>query len=527
MNYSEMNTEELISLYKENTKKADEKKVLQKALKNAINSLYGALANKFFPMFNQDMARSITGNGRFFINLTGSNVDKYLHDLAKSEKPYWIYSDTDSVDGDTIIEINNKKGKISDFFDSLDGEIIEKSENNFIKKLNECESLSVNKSLELENKKVLYFMKHKVKKRMFKIKVKDNEVIITEDHSLMVVRNSKLISVKPKEVLNTDKSLILQEDMKLTLHNLQIEDLGIFEEFVYDLEIEDNHNFFGNDILVHNSCYFALNKIGDALSKDKTLRESKNTIDDFIESKIQPKVEESILEMKEVFNAVDDQKIGMKREVIFKGAVWLAKKKYFMRELDSEGIEYLDEDNPEIKKQGIEIVKSSTPPFSRKYLNDATLIILEKDKDTLRKWLKEVKEKFIHQKLMDIAKTSSVNSLDYDLDNDKFDENGRKISIPINSRSVLVTNRYIKENNLQLEHNLLTENEKIKMLYLKMPNPLNSDSFAFNTEKFAQLFKDYIDYDTNFEKLFLKPLELMTENLNYDLKNNNEVLDEW
>ena len=370
MNYSEMNTGELISLYKENTKKADEKKVLQKALKNAINSLYGALANKFFPMFNQDMARSITGNGRFFINLTGSNVDKYLHDLAKSEKPYWIYSDTDS-------------------------------------------------------------------------------------------------------------------------------------------------------------CYFALNKIGDALSKDKNLRDSKNTINEFIESKIQPKVEESILEMKEVFNAVDDQKIGMKREVIFKGAVWLAKKKYFMRELDSEGIEYLDEDNPEIKKQGIEIVKSSTPPFSRKYLNDATLIILEKDKDTLKKFLQEVRQKFTCQKLMDIAKTSSVNSLDYDLDNDKFDENGRKISIPINSRSVLVTNRYIKENNLQLEHNLLTENEKIKMLYLKMPNPLNSDSFAFNTEKFAQLFKDYIDYDTNFEKLFLKPLELMTENLNYDLKNNNEVLDEW
>ena len=210
MNYSEMNTEELISLYKEYTKKADEKKVLQKALKNAINSLFGALANKFFPMFNQDMARSITGNGRVFINLTGSNVDKYLHDLAKSEKPYWIYSDTDSVVGDTIIEINNKKGKISEFFDTLDGEIIENSENNFIKKLNECESLSVNNSLEIQNKKVTYIMKHKVKKRFFKIKTSYREIIITEDHSLMVLRNNELISVKPSEVLKTDKVLRIE-----------------------------------------------------------------------------------------------------------------------------------------------------------------------------------------------------------------------------------------------------------------------------------------------------------------------------
>ena len=32
-----------------------------------------------------------------------------------------------------------------------------------------------------------------------------------------------------------------------------IEDLGIMEEDVYDLEIENSHNFFANDILLHNS----------------------------------------------------------------------------------------------------------------------------------------------------------------------------------------------------------------------------------------------------------------------------------
>ena len=205
-----MNTEELISLYKENTKKADEKKVLQKALKNAINSLYGALANKFFPMFNQDMARSITGNGRFFINLTGSNVDKYLHDLAKSEKPYWIYSDTDSVDGDTIIKTDKGEFKIKDFYNYIDSEEIIRSDNNFIKKVENVKSLSVNKDFIMENNNIKYIMKHKVKKRMFKIKIKNNEIIITEDHSIMVKRNDQLISIKPQEIKTGDKFLYVE-----------------------------------------------------------------------------------------------------------------------------------------------------------------------------------------------------------------------------------------------------------------------------------------------------------------------------
>jgi len=48
-------------------------------------------------------------------------------------------------------------------------------------------------------------MKHKVKKRMFKIKCNGDEVTITEDHSMMVLRNNELIEVKPSEVKPQDK----------------------------------------------------------------------------------------------------------------------------------------------------------------------------------------------------------------------------------------------------------------------------------------------------------------------------------
>ena len=60
-----------------------------------------------------------------------------------------------------------------------------------------------NKKLEYNN--ITYIMKHKVKKRMFKIKCNGDEVIITEDHSMMVLRNNELIEIKPNDVKSSDK----------------------------------------------------------------------------------------------------------------------------------------------------------------------------------------------------------------------------------------------------------------------------------------------------------------------------------
>ena len=69
----------------------------QISLKIIINSLYGALANKWFPLFNEKMAQAITGNGRFFIRLLSKNVEEKLQSMHASTKPYILYNDTDSI----------------------------------------------------------------------------------------------------------------------------------------------------------------------------------------------------------------------------------------------------------------------------------------------------------------------------------------------------------------------------------------------------------------------------------------------
>ena len=48
----------------------------------------------------------------------------------------------------------------------------------------------------------------------------------------------------------------------------------------------------------------------------------------------------------------------------------------------------------------------------------------------------------------------------------------------------------------------------------------------FDSDTFASQFRDFIDFDLNFEKFFLVPLELMTEPLGYDLRANTDNLED-
>lgn len=178
----------------------------QLAQKLMINSLYGALANKHFPLFNDQMAAAITGNGRYFIQKLANYIEKTLQNMLKWEKSYILYGDTDSVVGSTLIKTDRGNIKIEDLYNELNGDIETRGNDNFIKHVNETINAgSVSKDLEYQEKQINYVMKHKVKKKMFKIKCNGDEVIITEDHSMMVVRNNELIEIKPKDVQKTDK----------------------------------------------------------------------------------------------------------------------------------------------------------------------------------------------------------------------------------------------------------------------------------------------------------------------------------
>ena len=165
--------------------------ITQMTLKILINSLYGALANKHFTLANPDMAAAITSSGRFFIQLTANNVERRLQELLPSDEPYVISGDTDSAVSSTILRINSEDITIGDLFNSID-----------------VETYTPEKGAHYQP--VDYVMRHKVKKRMYRITSGDKSVEVTCDHSLKVMRNNELIDVKPSELQKGDKIVRVQ-----------------------------------------------------------------------------------------------------------------------------------------------------------------------------------------------------------------------------------------------------------------------------------------------------------------------------
>ena len=520
---------ELEKLLKYTQDKGNEYYILQIALKTLINSLYGALGNKAFILINEKIAQAITGNGRYFIKSFGRRIEKYLQSLKKWNKPYYIYSDTDSCVGDTLISTSLGKIKIEDLFERP-GEIVKNKNGSFVKRLDEkILAKSMNSNFEIQDKKIIYVMKHKVNKRMFKISVNDKSVIITEDHSVMINRNNNLISAKCTEILKTDKliSESKQQDLLYIIENYKIEDLGIQELDVYDIEVEDNHNFFGNDILLHNSAYYTIEPFVEEFLKknpDASLSETVDFCDKFETSVVQPKIQENIDEFCYYLNAMDKSKCGGKREIIADRFILLKKKKYLCRLRANEATVFPD-DAPKIKAMGVELIKSSTPKFSIEHMSEALPILFDGTQKDLREWFEKCKTEFKNAPISDIVANMTVNCVDYDL--------RKNLAIPINSRASLIYNEFIKKHNLEGSFNLIHAGDKIKYIYLKTPNTLGEtivnstgrsikktypNVIAFIDYNFIQYIKDYIDYDTQFEKTLIKPLEFMANAINFTVK---------
>jgi DNA polymerase len=139
-------------------------------------------------------------------------LKKFGESNGVKDNNYYCYSDTDSVVGDTLIQTSIGKIKIQDLYNT-EGEETMLANNSYVKKpSNNITTYSVSKDLKLNNNSIKYIMKHKVKKRMFKIKTPEQEVIITEDHSVMVLRNNILTEIKPKDIVKGDRIIRLIHD---------------------------------------------------------------------------------------------------------------------------------------------------------------------------------------------------------------------------------------------------------------------------------------------------------------------------
>ena len=98
----------------------------QMAIKILLNSLYGAMGNKYFRFFDQRIAEAITLSGQLTIRWAEVAINKYMQSILKTKKDYVIAIDTDSlyVNMDDLVQAVNPSNPI-DFLDTVASEKLE------------------------------------------------------------------------------------------------------------------------------------------------------------------------------------------------------------------------------------------------------------------------------------------------------------------------------------------------------------------------------------------------------------------
>jgi DNA polymerase elongation subunit (family B) len=252
--------------------------------------------------------------------------------------------------------------------------------------------------------------------------------------------------------------------------------------------------------------------IPDSSDKLKTIR----MLDKFCNDKIQPFIDASYQELADYVNAYS-QKMVMKREALADKAIWTAKKRYLINVYNNEGVEYK---KPKLKIMGLEAIKSSTPTACRDKIKEAYEVILSKDQNYLIDFIEKFRLEFKSLPVADIAFPRGVNGLDKYSDSKSI----YGLKTPVHVKGSLIFNHHIVQKGLVKQYQQIKEGEKIKFIYLKEPNPLQSTviSFLSSIPKEFEL-EQYLDYNTMYEKSFLEPLKIVLDSINWKVEKNNSL----
>jgi DNA polymerase elongation subunit (family B) len=198
----------------------------------------------------------------------------------------------------------------------------------------------------------------------------------------------------------------------------------------------------------------------------------------------------------------------MKREKINDRAIFIAKKRYILNTLNSEGVHY---EKPKISVTGLESVRSSTPEVCRDKMREIFNVILNEGEEQTQKFIADFKQEFFKLPAEAVGRNSGTDNIEK-----YMVKSGYKKGCPIHVRGCILFNHYLKEKGLSKRYESVQSGDKIKFVYLKVPNPIRENVISFPTVLPPELgLEQYIDYETQFDKVFLSPIEHIIEALGW------------
>jgi DNA polymerase elongation subunit (family B) len=209
-----------------------------------------------------------------------------------------------------------------------------------------------------------------------------------------------------------------------------------------------------------------------------------------------------------------ENKEDFELERVSESIISLAKKKYIQHVAFEDGIPY--ERLTYLFPKGVELVRRSTPAFARdKIINIVKYLFENSDtfniKDLL-KLVKQLRKEFELADIDDISMQSSCSKYDEKVVDDKNLPlkfvNGAHFAVKASAyHNYLIS----QDKEIQRKYEPIKSGTKIKYYYCK--NRANGDMFAYIRGQYPIEVAPSIDYDTQFEKSILSPINTIIEPL--------------
>lgn len=276
----------------------------------------------------------------------------------------------------------------------------------------------------------------------------------------------------------------------------------------------------GKDFVVAidtDSIYLTMETLVEKVCAGKTDEQKIKFMDKICEDVFQPFIDDGYQELAQYMNAYA-QKMQMKREVLADKAIWTAKKRYILNVHNSEGVQYA---KPKLKVMGLEMVKSSTPAVIRGKLKDSIKVILEGDQSKLHDYIEKFRQEFKTLSVEDIAFPRGVNGMNTYKGSPIYSK-----GTPIHVRGSLLFNHHCKRLGLEKKYQAIKDGDKIKFVYVRKPSPFHEDVIAFPQELPKEFnLHSYVDYDLQFEKVFLDAMQTVIEPLGWKTVHQSSIED--
>lgn len=247
-------------------------------------------------------------------------------------------------------------------------------------------------------------------------------------------------------------------------------------------------------------------------------KEGEEFLDKICSTKIEKIIEQGYNELAQQVGAYRNA-MSMKREKITDRAIFVAKKRYILNTLNSEGVHY---EKPKISVTGLESVRSSTPEICREKMKELFAIIMNKGEIETQKFIMDFRDEFKTLDLEKIGKTSGTD----DIDKYTTKQSLYKKGCPIHVRGCILYNHFLSEKKLEKKYVKIQSGDKVKFIYLKIPNPIKENIISFPGVLPKEMcLESYIDYDTQFEKVFLSPIQHILDALGWSTEKVNTIED--